>query len=166
MKKFYYLLSIVCFSMFFLIIVSCEDDTEICDEGTTSRIILKFYNSTTNEASSFSGIISTNEYTDIKFSSKDSIFIPLTLTKCVDTIFYNTTDFTLKTDTIVLDFTREEEYVSKGCGVKINYKNTNATLSEHSNNTIKRIEFNPNLVDDNNQMTISDEEEAHMYIYF
>ncbi len=144
---------------------SCEDDTEICGEGTTPRLIIKFYDEATNTEISESGVFSTTEFSDYAFSSQDSIFLPLSLTNEVDTLFYQTSTDATVTDTIVLTFSRKEEYVSKGCGFKVNYYNINATLGTTSE-TLQKIEFNPNVVDADNQINITDETEAHMFIYF
>lgn len=144
---------------------SCEDDTEICGEGTTPRLIIKFYDEATNNEISESGVFSTTEFSDYEFSSQDSIFLPLSLRNEVDTLFYKTSTDATVTDTIILTFSREEKYVSKGCGFKVNYRNLNATLGT-SSETLQKVEFNPNLVDVDNQINITNETEAHIYIYF
>ncbi len=155
--------------IFFLLIIlgmiSCEDDSEICGEGTTARLIIKFYDEATNEVRAQSGVFSTTEFNDYSFSSKDSIQIPLSLKNEVDTLFYKTSVDATEMDTIALIFTRTEKYVSKGCGFKIEYTNLNAALGTSSKD-VKKIEFNPNLINENNQIDIIDETEAHMLVYF
>ncbi|APD05604.1 hypothetical protein UJ101_00051 [Flavobacteriaceae bacterium UJ101] len=163
MKKISFIISATLLSVFFF--VSCEDDQEICGEDTTARLIIKFYDEATNEVASKSGVISTTEFTDYTFSSQDSIQLPLSLNNSVDTLFYRTSTNATDVDTIALSFTRTEEYVSKGCGFKINYTNVSATLGT-SSKTLKKLEWNPNLVDANNQISITNETEAQMFIYF
>ncbi len=145
--------------------ISCEDDSEICGEGATARLVIKFYDETTNEVRAQSGVFSTTEFNDYSFSSQDLIQIPLSFRNGVDTLFYKTSTNATEVDTIALTFTRTEKYVSKGCGFKIEYTNLNATLGEPSEN-VKKLEFNPNLINENNQIDIIDETEAHMFVYF
>ncbi|MFV0530306.1 MAG: DUF6452 family protein [Flavobacteriales bacterium] len=163
MKKIYYISSIIFFVFFTLI--SCEDDTEVCGEGTTPRLIIKFYNQATNEVSSQSGVISTTEFNNYSFSSQDSIQIPLSLKNEVDTLFYKTSTNAVEIDTITFTFTRKEEYVSKGCGFRVDYTDVNAVL-ETTGKNIKKLEFNPNLIKTNHQIDIVNEAEAHMFVYF
>lgn len=163
MKKINFIISVTLLNIFFFI--SCEDDREICGEGTTARLVIKFYNGATNEVAGQSGVFSTTDFSDYSFSSKDSIQLPLSLKNSVDTLFYKASKDATDIDTIALSFMRTEEYVSKGCGFKINYTDVNATLGA-TNSNIKKIAFNPNLLDTNDQISITDETEAHLFIYF
>ncbi|MFV0237104.1 MAG: DUF6452 family protein [Flavobacteriales bacterium] len=165
MKKINYTIGIVTVLCTFLFMYSCEDDEEICEEGTTARLVIRFYDGATGQATKKSGVFSTSEFSDITFSSQDSIQIPLSLKNSMDTLFYKASVDAQEIDTITLSFTRTEEYVSKGCGFKVNYTEVNAALGATSK-ILKKWEWNPKLIDTNNEITITDEAEAHMFIYF
>ena len=72
-----------------MVLNSCEDDNEICTEGTTSLLVLKFYDEATNVVTARTGVISTTQLTDFSYTSQDSIQIPLTTASSasVDTLF-------------------------------------------------------------------------------
>jgi len=150
-----------------IIAKSCQDDTEICGEGTTPRLNIKFFDQATQTPVKRSGIFSSNdgEKKEYVFSNQDSILLPLSHKNKKDTLIYRLTEDSKQEeeDTIFLSFEPKEVFVSKGCGFKINYMNLKAVLGKNSNN-IKRIALDQ--VNDDNPINLTDETQVHLFIYF
>ncbi len=162
-------ISLVVIFLSIIIAKSCQDDTEICGEGTTPRLNIKFFDEATQTSVKQSGIFSSNdgEKREYVFSNQDSILLPLSHKishkKKHDTLIYRLTEDAEQKDTIFLNFEPKEVFVSKGCGFKINYMNLKADLGENSN-TIKRIVLEQ--VSDDNPINLTDEIQGHLFIYF
>lgn len=158
-------ISVVVIFLSVIIAKSCQDDTEICGEGTTPRLNIKFFDQATQTLVKRSGIFSSNdgEKREYVFSNQDSILLSLSHKNKQDTLIYRLTEDAEQEDTIFLSFEPKEIFVSKGCGFKINYMNLKAVLGKNSNN-IKRIALDQ--VNDDNPINLTDETQTHLFIYF
>lgn len=154
-------LSISLLVIFLSVIIakSCQDDTEICGEGTTPRLNIKFFDQATQSPIKKSGVFNNIP----PFSDQDSILLTLSHKNKQDTLIYRLTKDAEQKDTIFLSFEPKEIFVSKGCGFKINYMNLKAVLGKNSNN-IKRIALDH--VDEDNPINLTDEKQTHLFIYF
>jgi len=159
--------------MFLLILVtqmSCERD-EICLEDITPKLIIRFYNDNIpTEVKSVINLKVNIEGIEGDYSNEtitiltDSIAIPLQIAE-------NRTSFILtlqgdesegtedNLDTITISYIQEDIFVSRSCGFKTIFNDSNGSLVDDDDNWIKNIE----TVNDSQQ--IIDENGAHVKIY-
>lgn len=137
-------------------LIACEPD-DICPEATstTPRLIIDFYDALNPESKKnvfdlvAVGVGNENILSDYSFTNTDDVFLPL---KTDD----NTTQYILikdaevndngtpenpdddfiegNADTITINYSREEIYVSKACGYKTIYKNVTLTIEPDDDN--------------------------------
>jgi hypothetical protein len=155
--------------LFIAFTFSCEKD-DICDQATTSRVVIEFYDNliTTDVKSVTSLRVKEIESTEAygTFSSS-TIQLPLKTTDDATkySLILNSTDaVNLNEDFIQFNYTRKNVYVSRACGYKTVYE-LDAT------NPITLTDTSPadglwiqNIVVINK--TIENEIETHVKIYF
>ena len=143
--------------------ISCERD-DICIEPSTPKLIVRFYDKNNHD--------NLKKVTDLQVEidslgvfvpygevqSTDSIAIPLRID--IDFTKYRFTkeygDVTNeKTDEFTVNYERELQFVSRSCGYKTVFKNSN--LSNLTNNWIESISVK--------QQNILNEKEAHLSVY-
>ena len=162
------------FSFFFGIIpsvlfISCQRD-DICSENiTTPKLIIRFYNAT--DISSFRTVTNLRVFeagssTEIaSTASTDSIAIPLrSLADSVTYVFVsnsNLNDQNVETstdvDTLMINYTVEERFLSRGCGVVANYQLNSIQIEDGERWIINTEITNP---------TVSNENAAHVQIFY
>lgn len=167
MKKAFKLLVLV---QVLLTLISCERD-DICLEDITPKLIIRFYNDDLpNEVKSVINLKVNIEGIDGDYTNEtitiltDSIAIPLQVAE-------NRTNFILtiqgdeeegiedNLDTITIDYNQEDIFVSRSCGYKTVFNETNGELVDDDDNWIKNIETV------NDPQDIIDEKAAHVKIY-
>ncbi|SFU33632.1 hypothetical protein SAMN05216480_101831 [Pustulibacterium marinum] len=151
---------------------SCEKD-DICVDAVTPRLIVRFYDQTdydqtldvTNlRVSDLDGNAVYLSDAETVISNVDSILIPLKTLEDSTTFIFHTNygvedDGTISgnADTLTFNYVRNELYVSRACGYKVNYSELADELEEDDDNWI----FNVTI--ENNE--VLDETAAHVYIY-
>jgi hypothetical protein len=146
--------------VFILALTGCERD-DICIDETTPDLVLKFLDATdgtlTKGVSGLKIKILETEI-DTLILSGDSIFIPLridsNITKYSMTNQVTTDD--IRTDTIVISYDREEVFVGRSCGYKMNFNAL--TIESATNNWIQ------NIAPVNSPLNIENETAAHINI--
>ncbi|NNC69471.1 MAG: hypothetical protein HKN90_01460 [Flavobacteriaceae bacterium] len=143
-----------------IILISCERD-DICIDETTPDLIFKFLDVTDGTLTKgVSGLKIKFLETEIDtiILSGDSIFIPLRIDR--DTTKYSMTNQIstddVRTDTIVISYERQEVFVGRSCGYKMNF---NALKIESS--TTNWIQ---NITTVNSPLNIENETAAHINI--
>lgn len=159
------------------LLVGCEKD-DICSDTTanTPHLIIRFYNISNNsELKSVNSLkvngLNNNEEIGIT-SSKDSIALPLRILEN-NTIFSLTKDYTFdnngtpddtsddiiggNTDEITVSYANEQIFISRACGYKNIYTNTNIGFTNDGDNWIANTEVIQNNIENENN--------AHIYIY-
>lgn len=140
---------------------SCERD-DICIEPTTPNLIILFYdNANQSEKKAVSKlkveIESLDNFVEISQTSTDSIIIPLRIdvnsTKIKLTKNFEETNEQI--DYFTLKYLREEIFVSRSCGFKTSYSETET--ENLTNNWINSLTIN--------NQTIADETEKHISIF-
>ncbi len=158
------------FLLVLLTLMSCERD-DICLEDITPKLIIRFYNDDIpSEIKSVINLKVTIEGVDGDYSNEtitiltDSIAIPLQVAE-------NKTSFILtlqgdetegiedNLDTITIVYSQEDIYISRSCGYKTVFNETNGSLVDDGDNWIKDIETA------NDSQEIIDENAAHVKIY-
>ncbi|OBQ52757.1 hypothetical protein JJL45_09805 [Tamlana sp. s12] len=160
--------------------IACEPD-DICPEGvaTTPRLIIDFHDilNPDNKKNVFDliafGVGNDNVLSDYYFTDTDEVFLPLKTD-------VNTTQYTLisdatvndngtpdddtddyiegNPDTITINYSREEVYVSRACGYKTIYKNVTLTIEPDADNwMLSRQPMNEN-------QSVENEDETHFII--
>ena len=167
MKKVFKILVVV---QVLLTLVSCERD-EICLEDITPKLIIRFYNDNLpNEVKSVINLKVNIEGIDGDYTNEtitivtDSIAIPLQVaenrTKFILTIQGDESEGTEDNlDTITIGYNQEDIFVSRSCGYKTIFNETNGELVDDDDNWIKNIETV------NDPQDIIDENAAHVKIY-
>lgn len=160
MRKIIFLLGFV-----LLINTSCEKDDFCLQNPITPNLIITFYDEANRETSKDVKRLSiiAQGKTDSLFtnSASDSIAIPLNSidTKTVYILKKNDTDGTIANNqiaTFTIEYTPQDEYVSRSCGYKVIFNNI--TFSKDTNSWIK--DFTPNT-----STTIDNQNAAHVQIY-
>lgn len=138
----------------FAALLSCEKD-DICVENTTPKLIIRFKdfsNPTNNKTVPSLTVFAENKENLYTNEALDSIAIPLDLSN-------NFTNFIFQSgtvsDTLNLNYTINDIFVSRSCGYKSNFQNleiTSITANWIKNTTI-------------NNATIDNETTAHIIIY-
>ena len=152
-----------------LIANGCEKD-DICVEGDTKLLIIRFYDS--DNPDQFKPVSDlrvigldqenpVDTFTDR--SDLDSIAIPLRINE-PDTGFQLISDSadedmmeTGNIDTLTFTYTTQEEFVSRACGFIANYTDLQETLTTDSENWIQNIEII--------STTVNSQESAHVQIF-
>lgn len=180
MKKISLLLIVIAF-IGIGINLSCEAD-DICPESTptTPSLIMEAYDTTITENKKnipnllVAGVDNENVLPGYGIVSAPKIILPLKTD--ANTTQYvlirnaainnnstpdDTSDDTIdgNYDTITINYTREEVYVSRACGYKTIYKNVTVTIEPDTDNWIKSI------IPVNENQSIEDETETHFNIY-
>ncbi len=141
--------------------LSCEKD-DICVDGNTPHLIVRFFD--TDDHSLVKAVTSLSIEVDslgvfvpINVISTDSIVIPLRVDEDFTKIRLtkNTGEITAISDEFTLNYDRDEVFVSRSCGYKMNYLNV-----QESNVTTNWL--NSLLI---NNQTILDEKEKHISIF-
>jgi Family of unknown function (DUF6452) len=150
----------------------CEKD-DVCEDValTTPRIVFEFYNFTNqNNKKNVTNLlvnnsVFTNVFTNFNAVSKVQIPLDTSTDQTVLTLNLNGGDTNNPAndniDVLTLNYTREDVYVSRGCGYKTIFtlNDTNGLqLTTDSNNWIQNIVVENNL--------IQNEQEIHVKIYF
>lgn len=139
MKK--YILSII---VVITLITSCEKD-DICIDPVTSNLVIRFYdNANPTEYKSRVDLYVWAEGRDTIYDdvSTDSIAIPLNPAE--DFTIYHLSSDDIE-DTITINYTREEVFVSRSCGYKYNFNDL--TLTDVTNNWIISTEITNQTVE-------------------
>ena len=147
--------------LFLLFFSSCEKD-DICIDENTPHLIVRFYD--TNDHSLIKAVtklsIEVNSlgiFIPIDVVSSDSIAIPLQVDGNFTKIRLtkNTGETNTISDEFTLNYERNEVFVSRSCGYKINYLN------------IDEVDVTSNWMDSIliNKQTIADEKEKHISIF-
>lgn len=147
-----------------IIISSCEKDDFCTQNPVTPNLVLRFYDDT-NRATIKNverlSIIAENK-TDSLYTNQtlDSIAIPLNsiTNKTVYTLKINNVDGSTANNqiaTFTIEYTTEEEYVSRSCGFKIIF---NDVTFSSNNSWIK--DFTPSTL-----TTINNQNQAHVQIF-
>ena len=141
-----------------VIISACEKD-DFCTQNpvTTNLLILRFYD--VNDKDNFKDVKKLSIWAEGKDTldnyisiDTDSIAIPLN-SNSLNTIYHlkmNTIDGAIVNnveDTFTINYTTENEYVSRSCGFKVNF--LDLTLSS-SNNWISSFNQIETIIDDQN----------------
>ncbi len=162
-RAYFFIFTLVFFAM------SCEKD-DICVEGDTPLLIIRFYDAAEPETSksvSNLRVIGLNQSDPVDtFADRttlDSIAIPLRINQ-PDTEFLFISDSadeddleTGNIDTLRFSYSTQEVFVSRACGFIANYDELSETLSPDSDNWIQSIEIiTP---------TINSFESAHVEIF-
>lgn len=152
-KRFLFLCAIL------VTLTTCERD-DICIDETTPDLIIKFLDATDTENTKSVNnlkikIIDTE--IDTIISSGDSIFIPIRIDSDVTRLsLTNQIDLLdIRTDTLTLNYDREETFVGRACGFKLTF---NSLSIQSTNNWIQ----NSNTV--NEPQNIENEAAAHITI--
>ncbi len=141
--------------IFFIVYISCEKDDLCIKSPVTPNLILRFYDSDNKEE------LKSVEKLYIWSEGKDSIFngvstdsISLPLNSLTTQTVYKISDGT-NINILTIEYTIEEEYVSRSCGFKIIYKDLILT-----SNNIWFSEITPTTL-----KTITSQDAAHVQIY-
>ncbi|NBL65674.1 hypothetical protein GV828_10725 [Flavobacterium sp. NST-5] len=162
--------------LFLAILSGCEKD-DICAESTptTPRLVINFFDQTNSSVAKNLTNFSAREISEENrlvfnpesegearfLTNANSIALPLRLDSDVTT--YILTNFNgssqQNTDTLTIDYSRMQIYVSRACGYKMNFSLTDVTRTGGNDaNWIQTIT--------NEQNTIENEDEAHLNFYF
>ena len=144
---------------------SCEKD-DICLSPTTPKLILRFYDAADPTATKSTQNLSVwadgkDTLSTYKSVALDSIAIPLNVND-TQTIYHlktNSVDGNIAnnvSNTITINYTTKDEYVSRSCGFKTIFNNI--TISSNNGGWIQS--FTPNSL-----TTINNETSAHVQIF-
>ena len=146
----------------------CERD-EICLEEITPKLILRFYNeNNTDELKRVQGLVVRIEGIEGDYEDEsitvftDSIAVPLKVTENSTKIILNLSGDTEdedNLDTLSVNYSQEDIFISRACGYKTLYKEAQAALVDDQDNWIKGIEIKKEPFE------IIDEKTAHVKIY-
>ena len=138
-----------------LLNTSCEKDDFCLQNPVTPNLVLRFYdniNRNTQKQVKKLSVWALNKDTLALYTSvnQDSIAIPLNSsdTKTVYLLKINNVDgnqINNKIDTLTIDYTPENIYVSRSCGYKVNFNNvtfssTNSWITEFTPSTLTIID--------------------------
>ena len=148
-----------------ILISACEKDDFCIQNPVTPNLVLRFYDNTNRETLKTAQLLSVwteGNDTIAAYTSqnKDSIAIPLN-TLATETIYklkMNNTDGKTannKTATFTIQYTTEEDYVSRSCGYRIIFNDISFTKD---NDWI--IDFTPQTL-----TTIDNQDAAHVQIF-
>ena len=120
--------------LIFLLIItttSCQD--EFCLDNTTPNLIIRFYNKDTNTDTKSIDLIALADGLDTLFdgSAIDSLYIPLDTNSTSVTYHFSILDSLDSNETMVINYSVEDIYVSKACGFKSTFKNFTYTITNN-----------------------------------
>lgn len=172
MKK---LLLTVCAASFIMFLFGgCEKD-DICVDAVTPKLVIQFYDHNNfndlksvtllrviGEGEEEPVILNDNRAT---VTTTNEIAIPLKTLEDSSTFIFitnygidpDTGEEVGNRDTVTFNYLRNEIYVSRACGYKVNYSSLSRTLQADGDNWIK------NIVIENTD--VSDENTTHVFIY-
>ncbi|MDO5656470.1 MAG: DUF6452 family protein [Flavobacteriaceae bacterium] len=144
---------------------SCEED-DICDEGKSPRMYLKFRNIDEQSAERMDSIYLWRQNTagdfelyifKAKTAAEDSVLVPLPIVEVTEAYFViSPKRYDVETrDTLKVDYQRVLDFGSKACGYKVNYLNVNYEISN-------RFFVGSEVIDTN----ITDEETPDLLLYY
>lgn len=144
-----------------LLIFSCEKDDFCISNPVTPSIIFRLYEIDEDGDEELKSVDSLYIWAEGKDSiyinqSTDSITIPLNSLE--DKTVYNFAQGTELLSTFTINYTREEEYVSRSCGYRIIFKDV--TIENGTNTNTWITSFTPATL-----TTINSQESAHVKIY-
>lgn len=159
-----------CLTLLNVWLYACEKD-DICVEGDTPQLIITFYNDTTSTETKkqvttlkVTGLGVEDAVPGINRVTTDSILVPLkSLENNSSFVFISNSAEdtngveTGNADTLQLNYTVFEKFISRACGYVANYKDLSANLNTGVDNWISNIE----IVKD----TVENEISAHVKIY-
>ncbi len=120
------------------LIASCEKD-DICIDPVTPQLVIRFYDSDNpTEYKSRAELYVWAEGKDSIYENVITDSIALPLNPAEDFTIYNLSSEDFE-DTITINYTREEVFVSRSCGFKFNFNNLN--LTDVTNNWIISTEI-------------------------
>lgn len=164
------ILKFLLFLMIALTQLGCESD-EICLEDITPKLIIRFYNENIPNQLKSVALLKVNiEGIDGDYSNEtitnltDSIAIPLQVidnkTRFILTLQGNSNLGTEDNiDTITVDYSRQDIFISRSCGYKTVFNEAEAGLIIDDDNWIKGLE------EKNEPLQIIDENAAHVKIF-
>lgn len=162
--------NIMLFTIVAFLLTSCEKD-QICLEENTPKLIIRFYDA--ENTKKFKNVVNLKvqiEGIDGDFENEtilvltDSIAIPIKVTADLTKfklIFKGNNEDPLddNEDVFNLTYTRDDEFVSRSCGYKTLFYDTNYQLETDEDNWIKSIETITG------QQNILNENSAHVKIF-
>ncbi|MGB5665516.1 MAG: DUF6452 family protein [Maribacter sp.] len=162
--------TIACFILLGIIAFSACEKDDICVDGDTPLLVIRFYNDldttqtknvTTLRVLGLGQTTTVDTFTDR--STADSLAIPLRADNTSTTylLISNSADENDveigNTDTLTINHVTKDVFVSRACGFVANYENLSPTLTVDSDNWIKKLEIiSP---------TIENSETAHVKIF-
>jgi hypothetical protein len=164
----------ILFGIITIFSIGCEPD-DICAETTptTPSLIIRFFDISNPESRKnvvnllIQGVGNENPLPDYNVKTTDSIVIPLN-TIAISTSYklhkeYQYIDDVTpprgNEDTITINYTTEQVYVSRACGYKTIFKNVTLTINGDADNWIKSQE---SLIEN---QTVEDETSAHFKLF-
>ena len=154
MKKLKYI--VIPILIAFVAFLSCEKDDICSDEtSTTARLFIEFYNSSSNEnlknVTKFrvQGVGNDDALSSYNIVTASSVYLPLKTTE-------NTTQFKLHNNYSIND---NGTYVSKACGYKTVFENVTISVVDDGDKWIN------NIISTTDNEPISNEDEAHFYLF-
>ena len=158
MKK---LIGTILCTFLILLIFSCEKDDFCITNPVTPNLVIRFYDATDEDETK--DVIDLSVWVAGKDSlyasvTADSIAIPLN-TLATNTV-YNLSKGTDLLETFTIDYTTEDEFISRSCGFRVIFNDVNlnndATVTEEA----WISSFTPNTI-----TTINEQETAHVKIF-
>ncbi|MBQ0788791.1 MAG: hypothetical protein KBT69_14930 [Oceanihabitans sp.] len=171
MKKLKYI--VIPILIAFVAFLSCEKDDICSDEtSTTARLFIEFYNSSNTEnlknVTKFrvQGVGNDDVLSGYNIVTASSVYLPLKTTEnTTQYILYNNYEIdtddvvTGNPDTITVSYNTKLEYVSKACGYKTVFENVTISVVDDGDKWIN------NIVSTTDNEPISNEDEAHFYLF-
>jgi hypothetical protein len=151
---------------------NCEKD-DICDQSnaTTPRLIIKFFDlANPTLAKNVTNLRVTGEGMTLPlgdFSGTDTVQLPLKTTDDITAYSFilNSTSTTLNNeDKLTFNYTREDIYVSRGCGYKTLFDLDQDTPLVHTDGAVADGFWMQAIIV--NQTNIDNENETHISVYF
>lgn len=141
---------------FFFTIFACEKD-DICIESTTSKLVIKLYDKSSEDTpKSANGVyvwlVANDTLEAYKNVAIDSIAVSLDPNMDVSSYVIQQNSMN---DTITFNYSRNDVFVSRSCGYRVNYEMLN--IQNNTNNWIDHITVE--------NQTVENEKAAHIHIY-
>lgn len=168
MKKI--LLTSLIIAIMLSLFTSCERD-DICAEATvtTPKVVIGFFDAeNTGDSKNVRNLkireVEKEKNDSLLFNSTSSIAIPLKTDAIETSYIFNLNALAESeglTDTLTFSYSKEELYVSRACGFKVNFIDLRIELENQDNNPeswIKDIEIRETIIEN--------EAETHVFIYY
>jgi len=145
-------------------IIACEKDDFCISNPVTPNLVLRFYDSET-EDETVSEVTSLTVWNDdlgtiYEDETTDSIALPLN-TLATNTTYILSQD-ELRIDTLVISYDTEDQFVSRSCGFRVIFNNVDFSLiDEDGVNWIQSVES----VLNEDEPTINNQAQAHVKVY-